>query len=327
VAERLDNAQRYFYALAMAGPPQQLAPQEDPNLVKREIADAEDEAPVRTLASTYLPAEGRIRDTVAVPGARVVTFHNVLKYDLFPLAEMLKEILAMGQGAMGCPVEIEFALDLNRPDSPPASLAILQIRPMSSREEMLKVDITAGEVGGAVCVSSQALGNTISQEITDIVYIKPDSFDPAQTPAIAREVGKMNTALDRSGRKYLLVGPGRWGSADRWLGIPVSWADICGVGAMIETAHPKLRAEPSQGSHFFHNITSLGIAYFTVLNMDRDRLDWAWLTAQPLAGESAYVARVRLAHPLTLKVDGRSSAGIVLPPPASVSPPHEIREI
>jgi hypothetical protein len=327
VAERLDNAQRYFYALAMAGPPQQLEPHEDPNLVKREIADAEDEPPVRTLAGTYVPQEDRIRDTVAVPGARVVTFHNVLKYGLFPLAEMLKEILAMGQSAMGCPVEIEFALDLNRPDSLPASLALLQIRPMSSREEMLKVDITEAEVGGAVCVSSQALGNTISTEIADIVYVKPDTFDPAQTLAIAREVGKMNTALDRWGRKYLLVGPGRWGSTDRWLGIPVSWADICGVGAMIETAHPKLRAEPSQGSHFFHNITSLGITYFTVLNMDRDRLDWTWFTALPLAGESAHVAHARLAHPLTLKVDGRSSAGVVLPPPASASPPHGISEI
>ena len=143
--------------------------------------------------------------------------------------------------------------------------------------------------------------------MADILFVKPGEFDTAKTPQIAREIGELNAGLLNESRKYLLVGPGRWGSADRWLGIPVSWAEICGVGAMVETSSSELRADPSQGSHFFHNITTLGITYATVSGENSDFINWEWLKAQPVAHETAYLAHLRLDSPFLLKVDGRSS--------------------
>jgi hypothetical protein len=143
--------------------------------------------------------------------------------------------------------------------------------------------------------------------MADILFVKPDAFDPAKTPQVAREIGELNAGLLSESRKYLLVGPGRWGSADRWLGIPVSWAEICGVGAMVETSAAELKADPSQGSHFFHNITTLGITYATVLDEDSDFMDWNWLTSQPVANETEHIGHIQLDKPFILKVDGRSS--------------------
>jgi hypothetical protein len=143
--------------------------------------------------------------------------------------------------------------------------------------------------------------------MADILFVKPDAFDSGKTPQIAREIGELNASLLSESRKYLLVGPGRWGSADRWLGIPVSWAEICGVGAMVETSSSELRADPSQGSHFFHNITTLGITYATVQDEALDFVDWNWLTSQPVANETAHIGHIQLDKPFILKVDGRSS--------------------
>jgi hypothetical protein len=237
----------------------------------------------------------------------VLTFSQVLKYDLFPLAPLLTEVLALGQDGMGCPVELEFAVDLHRGAGERPGFAFLQLRPMTARAEHVQVDIQEAEAARAFCTSSQALGNGEKTDIADIIHVKPDVFDPARTVEIAREIGRLNAGLARDGRKYLLAGPGRWGSADRWLGIPVSWAEICGVGAMIETTAPELRADPSQGSHFFHNITTLDITYCTVNPERGDRLDWAWLASQPRAAETQFVAHVRLPRPFVIKADGRSS--------------------
>jgi hypothetical protein len=147
--------------------------------------------------------------------------------------------------------------------------------------------------------------------MTDILYVKPDVFDPSRMPQIAREIGEMNSVIFQQGRTYLLVGPGRWGSGDRWLGIPVGWADISGVGAIVETTDPQLKAEPSQGSHFFHNITTLGISYIAVNDKEGDFLDWNWLRSLPLAGETTHVAHVHLSDPFVVKLDGRKSLGVI----------------
>lgn len=312
VNDILKNAQRYFHALEMGRPFSRIGAGESTSLVQREIADAADEPAICPLLSTYVAEDKRIRDTTSVPGVRVLTFSQILKYNTFPLPDLLKEMLAIGQKAMGCPVEIEFSVDLNPSGPGKPTFAILQIRPMSTLEEMMEVDIRDEELRRAVCISTQALGNTVSNDISDIIYVKPNVFDPALTIEIASEISQFNANLQKTGRKYLLIGPGRWGSADRWLGIPVSWADICGVGAIVESAHSKLKAEPSQGSHFFHNITSLGINYFMVFQEDKDRIDWRWLTSLPVASETGLVAHVRLDTAVTLKVDGRRSLGVVL---------------
>jgi hypothetical protein len=188
-----------------------------------------------------------------------------------------------------------------------SEFAFLQLRPMTARAELIQVEISDAELTRSFCVSSHALGNAEKNDMADILYVKPDDFDPAQTPQIAREISELNSGLLKESRKYLLVGPGRWGSADRWLGIPVTWAEICGVGAMVETDSSQLKADPSQGSHFFHNITTLGITYVTVLDRDADYIDWNWLSTQPLANETTHVAHIRLDRPFNLKVDGRTS--------------------
>lgn len=311
VDDILENAQRYFFSLKMGGPYPELGINEDANLAKREVGDVPEDPPMKLLASTYIPEEHRIRDTTHIPGYRVLTFSQVLKFDLFPLADLLSDVLQIGQEGMGCPVELEFSVNwpLNQQRKP--EFALLQLRPMTARSELGQVEISQADVSRAFCHSYHALGNAEKTDIANIIYVKPDSFDAGRTPDIAREIGGLNSNLLRLGKKYLLIGPGRWGSADRWLGIPVTWAEICGVGAIVETSLPELKAEPSQGSHFFHNISSLGINYVMVSDSKEDFLDWNWLTSLAKVNETTFVAHVELAKPFVLKVDGRSSRCVI----------------
>lgn len=312
VGETLENSQRFFYALQLDGPLCRLGVNDALTLVKREVPDARDEWPVRALTSVYVPDDQSIRDSDHYPGYRVVTFAQVLKYGLFPLADILKDILTISREGMGCPVELEFCVDLSLDPMSRSRFALLQLRPMSAREEVRGVTITDEDLARAFCVSTRALGNRIDTGIKDVLFVKPNAFDPGQSSEIARQIGQMNAAMVREGLRYVLIGPGRWGSADRWLGIPVVWTDISGVAAIVETGHPKLNAEPSQGSHFFHNLITLGINYFGVDENKGDRMDWRWLLSLPMREERPFVARVSFERALTLKVDGRSSQGVLI---------------
>ena len=307
--EVLDFAQREFYAVEM-GTEVSWRSQGRDHLVRRLVSEALEEAPVQMLAGTYVPAENRIRDTVQAQGQRVLTFANVLKYDLFPLGAILRDILELGEKALGA-VEIEFAVNLARDGSARHQFYLLQMRPMTARQEGIEVALTADEKDQALCYSCNAMGNVQAERIADIVYIKPDAFDPGRSREIARCVAQINADLAGRGRHYLLVGPGRWGSADPWLGIPVRWGEISNVAAIVETVSEKLRAEPSQGAHFFHNMTALGISYFNISSAAPDFFDWRWLTAQPVARENEFATYVRLPTPLVVKVDGRSSSGLI----------------
>lgn len=311
VEDILRNAQRNFYALKMTHT--ELTPDacDECTLEKREIENAVTEEPVRVLTSVYRPAEHCIVDGSMEAGHRIVTFAQVLKYRLLPLSEMLTQILEVARGGMGGPVEIEFSVNLGSTSAGSSELSLVQVRPMAGEEAVDGVEISSEEIESAFCYSARALGNGRKRGMSDIVYVKPDVFDPLHMPEIAREIGELNATIFPQGRTYLLVGPGRWGSGDRWLGIPVGWADISGVGVMVETVHPKLKAEPSQGSHFFHNITTLGISYFTVNDKEGDFFDWNWLKSLPPAGETARVAHVRLNEPFVVKVDGKKSLGVI----------------
>lgn len=308
----LENAQQNFYALPMGR--QDASPEaSDANtLVRRQITEASDEHPVQFLSSTYDPAEQRIRDQFTPQGIPVLTFASILKHKAYPLPEAIATLLDMGKTGLGCPVEIEFAVDFPMNVRQKARLAVLQIRPMSAREEMLEVHIRQEEMDRAFCLCHQALGNTDNQSMHDLIAIRPETFDPARTIEMAQELGKLNAALVAAGRKYILVGPGRWGSADHWLGIPVNWGDICGVGAIIETVHPAIHADPSQGSHFFHNITALGINYLNIGIDPGDRFDWQALTGLEVLAETAHAVHIHSAQPFSLKVDGRKRIGVLL---------------
>jgi hypothetical protein len=313
VDDTLSNSQRSFYALKMDEFPQDLPSNENATLAKLEIDDVSHHAAIKFLCSTYLPHDHRIRDAARTPGHPVLMFANILKYDAFPLAEIISELLQIGRRGMGCPVEMEFAvsLALDEPETPKFNL--LQIRPMAVSQHFLDVEISAAEIRRAFCYSRMALGNGQIDQIQDIIYVDPQAFDPAQTVNIAAEVGMVNSKLIQKNRKYLLIGPGRWGSADRWLGVPVRWNDISGVGAIVETAAENLKADPSQGSHFFHNITSLGIGYFTTSANNGSFINWQWLQSLPAVRETNYLKHVKLKKPLTIKIDGKKSQAVILP--------------
>jgi len=311
VDDILKNSQRFFYALNLNDSREELTSGDDPNLERLAVDDHPDCPAVRSLSSTYYPQEHRIRDGLQSGGLPVVTFAGILKYREFPLPEILTDLLEIGRRGMGCPVEIEFAVNLPIGGRPVFDL--LQIRPMAVARQKLNVEINAEDRKRAICYSSMALGNGQIGDIADILFVDPELFDVTRTLEIAAEVGRLNRHLAAVNRRYLLIGPGRWGSADRWLGIPVKWTDISAVKAVVETATEALKADPSQGSHFFHNITSLDISYLTASGNGRDFIDWNWLKAQPAQAATAHIRHVQLSRPLTIKIDGKRSEGVIIP--------------
>lgn len=321
VDDILKNSQHYFYALQTRGYPDQLSFQAHSNLVSRSVHDALDEFPVQSMCSTYIPDENRIRDTWNVEGPKVLTFARVLKYNLYRIPEVLSDLLTVVQKGFGCPVEIEFAINIEPGSEKKVDLFFLQVRPMVTEEIHRHIVIAEDEKKRAFCYSSRALGNGVSRDMLDIVYIKPDSFEKNATKQIAQEIERINNLMDKEDRRYLLVGPGRWGGSDRWLGIPVKWNQISEVGAIVELRNQNLNADPSQGSHFFHNITSLGIHYIMLDELSRGRaprsddfIDWKWLETLPVQSETRFVRHVRLREPMVLKIDGKSSRCVILKP-------------
>jgi hypothetical protein len=312
VDDILKNAQRHFYSLKLRNYPNDLNFSKDANLERREVTDAETEEPVKMLSSTFIPEEHRIRDTGYIPGPKLLTFSQILKYKIFPLPELLDDLLKIGRKGMGCPIEIEFCVNLHPDKSIKSEFIFLQIRPMVAETGRFESEIRPEDIRTAVCRSSQALGNGKTNHITDIVYVKPKDFKTDATLRMAKEISQLNALLIKEKRPYLLVGPGRWGSADRWLGIPVQWQDISGVGAIIELRNDQLKADPSQGSHFFQNITALGIPYLTVTEDGEDHFDWQWVESLPPQQETTFLKHVRSTHPLTVKIDGKKAYGVVI---------------
>ena len=313
VDDILENAQRFFYALNLTKFPDDLPTNEDATLEKLDIDAAIHDAPVRQLCSTYSAQDHRIRDGVQKSGYPVCTFASILKYDTLPLAEILTEVLAMGRQGMGCPVEIEFAVNMPFNGDQKPLFELLQIRPMAVNRSNLSIDISDDDISRAFCYSTMALGNGQVEEIQDIIFVNPDTFDAADTINIATEIAQVNKEMIGRHQKYLLIGPGRWGSADRWLGIPVRWTDISGVGAIVETTIEGFKADPSQGSHFFHNITSLGISYLNTTESGEDFIDWKWLRSLPTVADTPHLKHVRVQKPLIIKIDGIESRGVIIP--------------
>jgi hypothetical protein len=307
VDDTLDNAQRYFYALRMTG-------DDGDRLERLEVDEAEKHPAVRALSSVYVPEEHRLRDSGGPADApRVLTFAPVLKHGRFPLADILCDFLELGQRAMGCPVEIEFAADLATGGDQRDRFHFLQMRPLVTHQDQQAVEIADSEMDAAICHSQKCLGNGRDEAVADVVYVRLDNFEARKTKDIAREIGKLNAELVREDRPYLLIGPGRWGTSDPFLGIPVQWRDISGVRAMVELRGTELQADPSQGSHFFQNITSLGVFYLTVDPANGDRIDWEWLKTLETVRETENLRHVRAERPLRLKADGRRARCVILP--------------
>ncbi len=311
VDDILDNAQRHYYGLKTKVSPLVLGTDADATLTKRDIGDGDPPDLIRLSTSTYMPEEHRIKDAAVGGGHPVVTFAPLLKYERLPLPAILNELLAAGRKGLGRPVDIEFCIHYPEGTAGRAQLSILQIRPMAGRTEANEVAIRDEDRRHAFCYSENALGNGALSDLVDIVYVKPADFDPAKTPQIAREIARINAELSKSGQRYLLIGPGRWGSADPWLGIPVNWADISGAAAIVETTHEACNVDPSQGSHFFHNLTSLGMSYLNITAGSEDFIKLGWFASHPVMRVTRFLSHIRLERPVIIKVDGRRSCGII----------------
>ncbi len=306
----VDQSQRGFYAIdLLRGEGGPAAPGE-PIVVRLPLADAEAHGTLAAIGSTWAPEDDAFYDGIYRPGVRVVTFAHVLKSGVFPLAEILHRVMALGRDGLGGPVEIEFAANLS---STPRELAILQLRPYGISGEQEAVQIEGVSREAMVCFSAQSLGNGRLVGMRDIIYVKPDAFDAARTEQIAQEIASVSDQLRADRRTCVLIGPGRWGSSNHWLGIPVAWGQISTARVIVETTLDNFLVDPSQGSHFFHNLTSSGAAYLTINpRLDGGFIDWAWLANLPSVSETSFIRHVRLDHELEARVDGRSSRAAVL---------------
>jgi len=308
----LEHAQRDFWALDLTRPVELSEPDAQENLVRLDLAAAEGHGTLWPVASTYVPEDDAIYDGLGRAGVRLVTFAPILKGGAFPLPQAIRQLLELGALGMSGPVEIEFAANVAGEGAGLHELALLQIRPLVVGDPSEPVDLAGVRPEEVLVRAQKALGTGRDTRIRDVVAVRMDRFDRAFTIEIADDVGKMNAKLQAAGRPYLLVGPGRWGTADRWLGIPVSWYQVAGARAMVECDLDDFMVEPSQGTHFFHNLTSLGIGYFTVNRRGGDVIDWDWLTAQPPADETQWVSHYELPVPLETIIDGRTGHGVVL---------------
>jgi hypothetical protein len=311
-ADLLRKTQTSFWAVNMGRPPAYDPIRETEYLVRCSLADADYDGALRYLASTYDPGSDRLSPGVGRDGPRAMDFAPLLVLEELPLASLVRRLLEAFEEAAGLPVEIEFAITLERAPARPARLGFLQVRPLVVSEE--EVEVTDEELDSPLTLASSAsaMGNGVLDGIEDVVYVKPAGFESRHTRAVAEELAALNHRLGRAARPYLLVGFGRWGSSDPWLGIPVSWASISGARAIVEATLPAMNVDPSQGSHFFHNLSSFRVGYLTVRH-DRDpAIDWGWMDAQPAEDDLVHVRHVRLDAPLRVKVDGRSGRAAVL---------------
>lgn len=282
------------------------------NLLKLHVKDAETDGSLQYIASTFDPYDQAIYDGIYEGGRKVITFANILQHDVFPLAKILETVLKMGQQEMGRPVEIEFAVNLE-PETKQHHFYLLQIRPIVENKEMMKENLDEIPRENLLIASESALGEGVVNDIFDIVYVKTDQFNASKNQFIAYEIEKLNRKFQEENRKYILVGPGRWGSSDLWLGIPVKWSYISNAQLIVECGLKNYRIEPSQGTHFFQNLTSFGVGYFTINPFIGDGLfDNEFLASQPAEFETEYIRHVRFDAPLVIKINGKKSKGVVM---------------
>jgi len=307
----LESGQRTFKALDMELVEPDLALGEAASLADVELSEAERDPCFGMVASTWDAENDRLSPGTAATGPRVVDFGNILKYEALPFAEAVSMALELGERALGAAVELEYALNLDEPGGLPA-LYLLQMRPLVRSEEPSARELDGAAREDCFIVSPRSMGNGRDATVTDIVWVDPRTFDRSATEAIAAEIEELDREMRGLGRRYLLVGPGRWGTRDRWLGVPVSFSQISMARAIVEADVPGLRVESSLGSHFFHNVTSMKIGYLTVPLEGEGSIDWEWLYSFEPERRTAHCARTHLPGPIELLMDGRRSRAVVL---------------
>ncbi len=315
------ETQKHFFALSLNPDEFTTSPDDSKSLLKLRIKEAEKDDSIRMIASTYDFQNNIIRDGYADEGKKLITFSNILKHNTFPLAAILQKILSLGEKEMGYPVEIEFAVDLKPEKNGNIVFNMLQIRPIATKQESINLNKANISKDDALIVSESALGNGIINDIYDVVYIRPQNFEASRNKETVNMIDEINHRFLEQGKNYILIGPGRWGSSDPWLGIPVKWPQISAARLIIESGLENYRIDPSQGTHFFQNLTSFRVGYFTINPFINDgSFDIDFLDRQKAIFENEVIRHVRFKKPMTIMIDGKQNLGVILKPGVSVKP-------
>lgn len=307
----LRETQTRFYALDLKNMGQNFSLDDGFNLLKLPVKEAENDGSLNYIASTYDPYDMVIRDGIYPGGRKVITFANILQHDVFPLARILQLVQKYGQGEMRRPVEIEFAVNLNAAEKK-GVFYLLQIRPMVDMKADLNEDLDAIPEDQLLLKSVNSLGQGIMDDIQDVIYVKTEGYSASNNQLIAYDIEKLNKRFLDEGKHYILIGPGRWGSSDTWLGIPVKWPNISAARVIVEAGLTNYRVDPSQGTHFFQNLTSFGVGYFTINAYMNDGLyNQELLNIMPAVEETKYLRWVHFEKPLAVKMNGKKKIGVV----------------
>ncbi len=311
----LQNSQRHFYAVRLEGGPPDLGTYPGVELRRLGLDAAEEDGTLAALGSTYSPENDAVYDGISRPGVRLVSFAPILKHDVFPLPDLLRLLLEIGVRGTSTPVEIEFAVNLARAAGEPAEFGFLQLRPLALSREMAELGLDDEDPSRLVCRSSCVLGHGKIDGVRDVLAVDFHRFDRMRSKDVAQELARLNAELVAQRRPYVLFGVGRWGSADPLLGIPVTWDQIAGARVIVEAGFKDFQVTPSQGTHFFQNLTSANVGYFTV-NPDGGGgfVDWDFLARQKAVAETGYVRHLRFSEPVVVKMNGRENRGIILKP-------------
>lgn len=312
--EFMENTQTVFYTLDMNGCTRQLTKDDECTYKRIGLERAEKDKTLQKVASTYLRESDMIMDTFAAQGPKIVTFASILKHNSIPLVSIVKDLFELGKSAFGTDVEIEFAVNYPVESDKKPEFYFLQIRPMVVGREAREVKIEEFERENVVCTSSHIIGNGVYKDITDVIYLDPEQFIMNKTVDIASEIGELNKLLMREGRKCVLMGFGRIGTSDPWLGIPLLWWQMSQAKVVVEADLENLVVEPSLGSHFHHNLTSLKMGYFHIgkKSAEQEYINWECLRQAPVVRQTAHVKLVRFNKPLVIKIDGQSNLGVIL---------------
>jgi len=329
VGQLLKETQTRFWAVNMGALPAFDPIAETEYLLEADLENAEYDGTLRHLVSTYDPESDRVSPGIGGDGPRILNFAPILQLEEFPVNNAVKKLLEICEGVLEAKVEVELAMTLPRRSGEPSRMGFLQVRPMVTPESAVEISREDMERPDVVVASERAMGNGVFEDIQDVIYTKPEAFEAKFTRTMAWEIEKANLELLRQGRRYLLMGFGRWGSSDPWLGIPVNWSQVSGARVMVEASMPGMNVEPSQGSHFFHNLSSFEVCYFTVGHgTGSGVVNWQWLDRQNVIQETDFIRHIRLSRPLQVRVDGRTGRGLVHMPsdePGTSHPDHAER--
>jgi hypothetical protein len=317
VEDVMANSQNEFWALELTPRLHHQDPADDLREASFPIRVAEADGALHMLASTYSVENHAVYDGLSRPGVRIISFAPILKHGLFPLPSILEQLMAIGEDAMGRPVEIEFAVKLPQRRGDDAEFGFLQMRPLVMSREGEELHVGQVDPSRLICQSAMVLGHGRIQDLRDAIVVDFHRFERARSHDVAQSVAHFNADLAAKRAPYILIGVGRWGSNEPWLGIPVTWDQISSARAIVESGFRDFRVTPSQGSHFFQNLTAFQIGYFTV-NPDAGEgfVDWEWLAAQPGTEEHGCVRLLHFENPLSVLMDGKTSRGMIFKPEA-----------